>query len=181
VRAPLGLRYGIVELSDYRPAWEQAFQSEGARVVAALAGVSCRVEHIGSTAVPGSVAKPILDIGVGVSAPSTLEDCFAPLEGLGYRYRGDAGSSGGHVFVRQSEEWVRTHHIHVVHVDDPQWDAYLLFRDYLRQSEGARRAYGAEKRRLAELFPSDRKAYSAGKEAVVSRVLEEAARSRARN
>jgi GrpB-like predicted nucleotidyltransferase (UPF0157 family) len=174
VRVPLGLRYGTVELQDYLPAWDLEFEAESARLVPALAAVSARIEHIGSTAVPGMVAKPILDIGVGVSGTSTPQDCFAALEGLGYRYRGDAGSSGGHVFVREPEEWVRTHHVHVVRVDDPQWSAYLLFRDHLRHSDEARSAYVAEKRRLAELFPNDRRAYADGKEGVVGRILESA-------
>jgi GrpB-like predicted nucleotidyltransferase (UPF0157 family) len=87
----LGLQYGTVALVDHDPAWAREFASERRLLAEALAGAPCEIEHVGSTAVAGLIAKPILDIAIGVAdAPQA---CIARLEALGYLYRGDAGAN----------------------------------------------------------------------------------------
>ncbi len=137
----LGLRYGTVMVVPYRPEWAQAFLEERGRLQQALQGIPSQIEHIGGTAVPGLSAKPILDISVGLSAVVPLDTILTALARLDYEYRGDAGEQGGHIFVRESAPLIRTHHVHVVELDGPQWKAYLELRDFLRWSEaaGARR------------------------------------------
>ncbi len=81
---------------------------------------------------PGLDAKSIIDIPVAVPSRQVILQLGDPLRGLGYLYRGDAGGDGGHLFVRESAPEVRTHHLHVVEVNDPQWRQSLLFRDMLR-------------------------------------------------
>jgi GrpB-like predicted nucleotidyltransferase (UPF0157 family) len=170
----LGLEYGTVALAPHDPGWTAAFRRERERLAAVLAAPDCRIEHIGSTAVPGLDAKPILDIAVGVDRSVAVEPLIVAIEGLDYRYRGDAGADGGHVFVRESVPRVRTHHLHLVRLDDPQWSAYLSFRDLLRRDAAARADYAAAKRELAARFPANRTAYTEAKDEIVGRLLAEA-------
>lgn len=169
----LGLKYGTVELTPYTEEWERAFLEERARLGEALSDMPCEIEHVGSTAVPGLCAKPILDIAIGVPTGASLEPVFPALERLGYEYRGDAGSAGGHVFVRGYSPLVRTYHLHLVSRDDPQWERYLLLRDFLRQNPEACKAYLDEKRALANRYPANRMAYTDGKDEIVRRLLDE--------
>ena len=168
----LGLRYGTIELVSHDPGWAENFRKERTRLRKALPG-AFRIEHVGSTAVPGLDAKPILDIAAA-GLEFDISVIVPLLEALGYVYRGDAGQDGGHVFVRGPEPLVRTHHVHVVALDGPQWTAYMLLRDLLIQSAEAREAYQAEKRVLAKRHPNDHKAYMAGKDAIVSRLVAQA-------
>ena len=89
------------------------------------------------------------------------------------QYRGDAKKAGGHIFVRESAPQVRTHHVHVVDLDGPQWKAYLEFRDFLRTDRTARQIYSSQKELLAERYLRDRKRYTAAKEEVVRKLLEQ--------
>jgi GrpB-like predicted nucleotidyltransferase (UPF0157 family) len=169
----LGLKYGTVRLVEHDPRWAPAFLAERVVLAEALDGLSCQIEHIGSTAISGLPAKPILDIAVGMTESGDLRESIARLQQLGYEYRGDAGDGGGHVFVRANGE-VRTHHVHVVALGGEQWRKYLMLRDLLRTDAGARERYAAAKRELADRFPEDRKSYTDGKDEVMYRLLREA-------
>lgn len=169
----LGLEYGIVRLAPHSAEWAEAFRRERERLEIALAAFSPEIEHVGSTAVPGLAAKPILDIAVGVPARVDLDLLIPVFEGLGCIYRGDAGARGGRLFVRESASKVRTHHLHLLHLDDPQWGQYVGFRDLLIRSEWARQLYLEEKRALAARHPDDRNAYSVAKDSIVQRLLRE--------
>jgi GrpB-like predicted nucleotidyltransferase (UPF0157 family) len=173
----LGLEYGSVRLVPSDPQWERAFEEERSRLTVALSNLPCEIEQIGSSSVPGMLAKPILDIAVGVPAGTPVELAISAIQTLGYEYRGDAGAEGGHVLVLECEPLVRTHHVHVVDLDGPQWEAYLLLREYLRRSEDARGAYSAEKQLLAARYANDHRAYTKAKDEIVTRLLEEARRS----
>ena len=161
----LGLKYGTVAITDYDPAWEHAFRDESALLSQALSDVPCEIEHIGSTAVPGLKAKPILDIAIGVADDYRIENCIPQIEALGYLYRG-ASDDVGHVLVREIGNQVRTHHVHIVQLSQTPWELWLTFRDYLRKSARARRTYSAEKEALAERHPLDRNAYTEAKNEV---------------
>jgi GrpB-like predicted nucleotidyltransferase (UPF0157 family) len=169
----IGLKYGTVEIVPHHTGWQGAYAREHAKLDSALSGMGCRIEHVGSTAVPELPAKPIIDIAVGLSPESSLESVITILKAMGYIYRGDAGSSGGHIFVRESAPLVRTHHIHVVFTGDPQWEEYLLFRDLLRKNPKIRETYAAEKLALAERYPMDRRSYTNGKDRLVRRLLDQ--------
>ncbi|MGH7554413.1 MAG: GrpB family protein [Longimicrobiales bacterium] len=166
----LGLKYGTVRLVDHDARWREAFLTERALLIEALDGLRCVVEHIGSTAVPGLTAKPILDIAVGIPDSADVPASIARLQHLGYEYRGDAGADGGHVLVRANGD-VRTHHVHVVELEGKQWRAYLAFRDLLRNDPLARQMYAAAKQELALRFADDRKSYTKAKDELVGRLL----------
>jgi GrpB-like predicted nucleotidyltransferase (UPF0157 family) len=157
----LGLAYGQVRLVDSDSAWPRAFERLAAELRTALGELAVAVEHVGSTAVPGLVAKPILDLVV------------LAIERLGYQFRGDKGDTGGLLFVLENRPAHRIAHVHVVPHGGERWRQYLVFRDRLRIDPDARAAYADVKRSLGEQFAGDRQAYTAGKEAFVAGLLSE--------
>jgi GrpB-like predicted nucleotidyltransferase (UPF0157 family) len=171
----LGLRYGTVDLTPHDTRWAAAFVEEAALLEGAVGGWACRIEHIGSTAVPGLLAKPILDIAVGIPVGMAVAPVVEAIAAVGYEYRGDARDQGGHLLVRESAPQVRTHHVHVVDLDGAQWTAYLAFRTLLRTSPEARAKYERSKRDLAAAHPDDRRRYTAGKVDVIQSLLSRAA------
>ena len=169
--AGLGLEYGTVRVVNVRAEWGVLARRLVDDVARALSTSAARVEHVGSTAVPGLVAKPIIDLaaGVGDARPEAVRQ---PLERLGYLYRGDAGERGGLVFVLEDRPRHRVAHVHVVEYGGSQWRRYLAFRDLLRSEASVRAAYARLKIGLARTFPNDRKAYTDAKEGPVRDLLE---------
>ena len=171
-----------VSISPYNPAWPGLFRQEKEHLLSCLpADLVGRVEHFGSTAVPGLSAKPIVDILVEVTDLQATRARIAPvLESQGYEYfwrptRGDDGPPFYAWFIKRDRPGgARTHHIHMVEAGFTEhWDR-LLFRDYLIGHPETAREYGALKIRLAADFPGDRVAYTRGKTEFVERVTEQA-------
>ncbi len=169
--ADLGLHKQRVELVAHRETWRASFVRHRQRIALALGERVARIEHIGSTSVPGLAAKPVIDIAVLVHADTHFFDIITDLCSAGYYYRGDKGSNGGLLFVHESAAKVRTHHLHVVRPGDPAFARYLLFRDALRAESTLRSAYAQLKHRLAEQFPNQREAYTAAKADFIAGVL----------
>ena len=169
--AGLGLQSGTVRLVEARAEWGVVASRLATSIEQALSDRAARVEHVGSTAVPGLVAKPIIDLAAGVRGASATA-VREPLERLGYHYRGDAGERGGLVFVLEDRPRHRVAHVHVVELDGAQWQRYLAFRDLLRSDAPARAAYARLKLELARNFAQDRKAYTDAKQGPVSDLLE---------
>jgi GrpB-like predicted nucleotidyltransferase (UPF0157 family) len=122
--------------------------------------------------VPGLLAKPIIDLAVGLRSGTALDAVEIPLSELGWIYRGDAGENGGWVFVLEDAPWRRVAHAHGVEFGGRQWVRYLRFRELLRRDEAARRAYEDTKSRLAERFPDGRAGYTEGKDLTVCALLD---------
>lgn len=171
----LGLDHGALRFGRTTAAWLEAGDALRSRVAAALGGLVEDVQVIGSSSVLGLLAKPIVDLAVGIAVAEALTPVTTRLEADGWIYRGDAGDQGGHVFVLESRPWHRVANLHVVPHDGAQWRAYLRFRDLLRRSPQARDRYEAVKLELAERRPVDRRAYTNGKTAVVTSLVDEAA------
>ena len=167
----IGLRRGTVEVVAHRPEWRDLFDSERRLLHERLGSLALDIQHVGSTAVPGLDAKPIIDIAVAVASVAAIAQCKPPLGTLGYIDRGDAGRDGGYLFVKESAPDVRTHHLHIVAIDDPQWRDYLRLRDMLRADEDLRAKYAHLKNALQRRFPQDRKAYTAAKEDFIRGLL----------
>jgi GrpB-like predicted nucleotidyltransferase (UPF0157 family) len=157
------------------PTWAVIARELADTIVEALDGDATAVEHIGSTAVPGLLAKPIIDLAIGVPSGVTVDDVADDMARIGWIYRGDAGDAGGWVFVLEDAPWHRVAHAHGVEFGGPQWTRYLQFRDLLRRSRAARRAYEETKQRLAKEHPDGRHLYTAGKDPTVERLLAEEA------
>jgi GrpB-like predicted nucleotidyltransferase (UPF0157 family)/ribosomal protein S18 acetylase RimI-like enzyme len=167
-----------VVIEPYDARWPELFQREQAHLHDALpAGLVRRIEHFGSTAVPGLAAKPVVDMLVEVADLELTKEQVVPiLEAKGYDYfwrptHGDDGPPFYAWFIRRDPaSGRRTHHIHMVEPHFEQWQA-LLFRDYLRAHADAAREYEALKRRLAEAYPNDRLAYTREKTSFVTRII----------
>jgi GrpB-like predicted nucleotidyltransferase (UPF0157 family) len=141
VAAGLGLGYSDLRFERTTEAWLVAGADLRDHVAEALKDLTTNVEAIGSSSVPGLLAKPIIDLVVGLAPSASSTDVESRLEPTGWIYRGDAGSDGGHVFVLESQPRFRVAHLHVVQRDGIQWRDYLRLRDILRHSPEARRRY----------------------------------------
>jgi GrpB-like predicted nucleotidyltransferase (UPF0157 family) len=166
-----GLEKGIVRVVPHHPTWQNVFERERRVLQEHIGGRVLDIQHAGSTAVPGLDAKPIIDIAVAIASPAVIAGCMQPLCNLDYIDRGDAGTEGGYLFVMENSPDVRTHHLHIVAIDNPQWRNYLRFRDILRADATVRTRYDELKKSLQEQFPRDRKAYMDGKTAFIRGVL----------
>jgi GrpB-like predicted nucleotidyltransferase (UPF0157 family) len=172
-----------VTIVGYDPAWTKLFRQERDHLRACLPNdLVKRIEHFGSTAIPGLAAKPVVDILVEVSDLEATKTRIAPvLESQGYDYiwrptHGDDGPPFYAWFIkRHPATRTRTHHIHMVEANFEHWDS-LLFRDYLIERPDVAREYQQLKMQLASEYPNDRVAYTNGKSAFVERVTADAKR-----
>ena len=171
----IGLETGVVRLVPYTAEWARLFEEEKALLRVAIGQHVLDIRHVGSTSIPGMVAKPIIDIGIAVVSFEEARVCIPPVEELGYEYRGEFGIPRRHYFVKGNP---RTHHIHMNEIDSRDWENQVLFRDTLIQQPTLAEEYAALKVELAQRYPTDREAYLDGKAFFIERVLE-AARSAA--
>ncbi|MEP6729380.1 MAG: GrpB family protein, partial [bacterium] len=146
------------------------FATEVARLqdVLLARGIVLALEHVGSTAVSGLDAKPVLDILAGCASGSDRGEIIVALETAGYRHRGEQGIPGRN-FFRRGEP--RQYHLHVAEESGTFWRDHLAFRDYLRTHDDARAAYSALKHELATRYPTNRASYIDGKTAFVEQIL----------
>jgi len=176
-----------VAIAPYDPRWPESFRREKAQLQACLPReLLRRIEHFGSTAVPGLAAKPIVDLLVEVSDLEATRERIAPvLESQGYDYfwRPTSGDDVPPFYAwfikRDNATGVRTHHIHMIEAGPEfasHWDR-LLFRDYLIARPDLALAYERLKRELADATPGDRVAYAQGKSEFIERVTAEARRA----
>ncbi len=161
-----------VIIVDYDPAWPRRFEVLRERVAAALGVLAVRIEHIGSTAVPGLPAKPIIDLDV-VVRPCDLAEAVDRLAAIGYARQGDLGVPGREAF--DPPPGGPAHHLYLCLQGSAELRRHILFRDYVRSHPEAARDYAALKRSLAERYRDDRLAYTEGKGAFVEEILRRAA------
>lgn len=168
-----------VDIVEYDPAWPGIFEKEKKNLLESFPGLMRRVEHFGSTAVPGLPAKPIVDMLVEVRCLEETKEKIAPvLEERGYDYFwrpswGDDVPPYYAWFIKRDSEGNRTHHIHMVEADFEHWER-LLFRDYLREFPEIAKEYADLKRELSQKHKDDRIAYTKAKTDFVLRVTSEA-------
>jgi len=168
----IGLRRGTLELSPYDPGWPVFFESEKRRIEQAIGRVILAVEHVGSTAVIGLPAKPIIDIAIALRDYEDGFQCVAPLAELGYLYKGEHGIAGRH-FFRTNGEQVKVH-IHMTAMSHPEWRNHLAFRDFLRSHPDAARQYAALKHELKATCGAHREKYTEAKAGFIASVLRKA-------
>jgi GrpB-like predicted nucleotidyltransferase (UPF0157 family) len=158
---------------EYDPEWPIEFARERDRLMNALGAAALRIEHHGSTAVPGLAAKPIIDIQISVAHLQPLDVYGAPLERIGYVHFVHADDDRCPFFHRPAQ-WPHTHHVHVVQAGSEEERRTLAFRDCLRAHPDAARDYEALKRDLAAAFggadADAREAYASAKSEFVTRV-----------
>jgi GrpB-like predicted nucleotidyltransferase (UPF0157 family) len=166
---------GTLQIVPYDARWIAQFEAERDRIARALGAIACRIDHQGSTAVPGLDAKPVIDIQISVERLQPLAAYGGPLASLGYVHVPHADDSVCPFFHRPCE-WPHTHHVHVVEAGGREERRTLAFRDYLRAHADTAIEYAALKHRLAistvASDPAAREAYANAKSAFVERVLE---------
>ena len=151
-----------IEIVDYDPLWPQRFTDERAELLHVIGQwLHGPIEHIGSTAVPGLRAKPVIDIMAGVESLPASRDAIPALGRMNYHYW-PYKSDVMHWFCKPTAEF-RTHHLHLVPVGSLLWMHRIAFRDRLRADASARADYAALKDELAGRHRHDREAYTEGK------------------
>lgn len=169
----LGLESGRVVVTPYDPRWPSLFE-EAARELRRSAGPAILdVHHVGSTAVPGLAAKPVLDILVTVPDLQKALDLVAPIEALGYTFRPHEEIPDRHYFNRRRGN-ASTHHLSLAEPGSRHAGQTLAFRDALLRSPERASRYPSLKRDLARRFPRDRDAYIRGKSEFIRAALVEA-------
>jgi GrpB-like predicted nucleotidyltransferase (UPF0157 family) len=160
-----------IKIVAYDPSWPVQFQEETDVLRQALAPwLVGAIEHIGSTAVPGLSAKPVIDIMAGVQTLEESRPAIAVAARLGYCYA-PYQAELEHWFCKPSPAF-RTHHLHLIPTGSPQWLRPIAFRDYLRAHSDVALEYEALKRRLAQEHCLDREAYTEAKRPFINQITE---------
>jgi GrpB-like predicted nucleotidyltransferase (UPF0157 family) len=160
-----------IEIVDYDPAWPARFEAMRARLAQALGPVAVRIDHVGSTAVPGLAAKPVIDIQVSVPDVADVAAFKDAIEEQGFASR---MVEPGHHYFRPPPGVPRDYQVHVCTVgSDWEW-RHLLFRDFLRADPETRAGYEALKRDLATRFTHDRIGYTDAKSPFIEAAVERA-------
>jgi GrpB-like predicted nucleotidyltransferase (UPF0157 family) len=157
---------------DYDPAWPEVFQQLLSKVWPLVSDFALSVEHVGSTAVPGLSAKPIIDLSIVVSSEAEIRLAIERLATIGYLHRGNLGIEGREAF--HSPDGLPPHHLYVCPQGGLGLQNQLAVRDFLRLHRETAQAYGELKKRLAREFPHDIESYIDGKTDFLLDVLQRA-------
>ncbi|WP_405438704.1 GrpB family protein [Streptomyces anulatus] len=171
---------GMIVVGDYDPRWAERFEDLRQRLAPHVADLALSIEHVGSTAVPGCAAKPIIDLDIVVAEDATMPELISRLTGQGYRHEGDLGILGREAF--QAPPAAPEHHLYSVIVGSKPHLDHILLRDYLRQRPDEVRRYSALKVALAQQFRADsqgRRDYSTAKSALVEELVAKSYAARA--
>ncbi|MCH2158537.1 MAG: GrpB family protein [Oleiphilaceae bacterium] len=162
-----------VILEEYDPSWVSKFEAEK-QYLMAIAGEwhYGSIEHVGSTAVPGMVAKPVIDVMFGVKSLEESKPAIEALVNNGYEYW-PYKTEVMHWFCKPSDAF-RTHHLHLIPFESPLWQERIRFRELLRSNEGVAAQYANLKRELAATHKEDREAYTDKKWPFIQQALQHA-------
>ncbi len=155
----------LIEVVDYDPGWPEEFMKEAEAIRGLLSGEVVHVHHIGSTAVPGLKAKPVIDIMLEVRDVDALDAYDREMEGLGYLPRGEYGIPGRRYYIKGL--YHRTHHVHAFREGSDNISRHLAFRDYLIAHPSIAAEYGELKARCAAECNNDSEKYCDCKDAFV--------------
>ena len=166
----IGLARGTVEVVPYHPAWAALFATEAELLRGVMGAAALSIEHIGSTALVGMDAKPIIDLMVAVESLPEAERWQPVLAAHDYEFRPDPDIPE-RIFFAKGSHSRRTHHLSLVEPTSDFFVTHLRFLAYLRAHPAAFAEYRALKLELARKFPREREAYTAGKHEFIERVL----------
>src|ERR1051325_1997730 len=166
-----------VTVVEYRPQWRKLFEDEKRILQTTLRDVPAQIEHIGSTAVAGLAAKPIIDLMVGLEDFSIADNVVPKIEALGYEYiQKYEDVMPFRRFLIKEQGGIRTHQIHMVEIDGEFWERHILFRDYLRQNPGVAEQYASLKKELAGREWEDVNEYADAKTEFIREIEDKARR-----
>ncbi|REB05182.1 GrpB family protein [Sporosarcina sp. BI001-red] len=162
-----------VEVLPYSSTWPTEFQNEAGALQKIFGSELLEVHHIGSTAVVGLSAKPVIDLLLVVQSISRVDEWNEAMRDIGYEAKGENGIEGRRYFQKGSN--ARSHHVHVFEKGSPAITRHLLFRDFLRAHPARAMEYGELKTRLAGQYPYDIEKYIDGKSDIIRRIESDAA------
>ena len=167
----------LLTISPYDPRWPEEFEAESRRIHASLGPLALRIDHVGSTSVPGLAGKPVIDIQISVEKLHPMDPYQVLLEQIGYTHVPHADDVI-YPFLHRPETWPHTHHVHVCQAGDSEERRHLAFRDYLRDHPELTLEYAQVKRDLVRKFSAEtfesRNAYAEAKSVFIAPVLERA-------
>ena len=158
-----------VTVVAHDPVWQRDFEEEADHITRALGEIVVFLHHIGSTAIPGILAKPIIDILLEVDDISRLDEKRSAMAQLGYEVMGEFGIPGRRYFRKDNAAGQRTHHVHAFQADSPEVERHLAFRDYMIAHPVEAQSYSSLKQRLAREHPEDIEAYMDGKDPFIKK------------
>ena len=168
----------MITIAPYDPLWPALFEAEARKIREGLGALALRVDHVGSTAVPGLAAKPVIDIQVSVASLEPLESYSLPLSSLGYRHVPLGEFDRVYPYFCKPETWPHTHHVHLCVLGSVEERNHLAFRDYLRHQPDVAAEYVRLKKELAALHHGNtlesQESYSLAKTEFVRSVLQRA-------
>lgn len=167
----LGVEKGKVRLEEYDSNWAEEYQKEKDKLDKLIGEYILKIEHVGSTAIPGLKAKPIIDIAVIVEKLKNDNEYIPILKQAGYEYRDDNGIKGEHLFKKVKNN-MTTHFIHVIEKDSARWQNYYLFKQYLLKHKEEIENYKKLKERLEIKYQNDRESYTKEKDIYITKIIE---------
>lgn len=169
----MGLNRLNVELENYNKNWKKEFEKEKKLLKKIFGDDAIDIQHVGSTAIPGLKAKPIIDIALAVENLDIALKHREELEKEDYNFRGNAGVEGRYFFAKGKEE-NRTHYLHIEPINSSNWESHILYKKYLLNNPDTIVEYEKLKEELAEKYPNDRKKYTEGKNNFIQNILKKA-------
>lgn len=167
----LGLKRGVVKLSEYNPDWGKFFLSEKVELEKVLGKSVLGIEHVGSTAIPGIKAKPILDLMVAVHSLDNWSEYTGLFQKLGYEFRRDMRDPQEHILFVKGPEENRTHYLKLTTLDSNFWKEHIVFRDFIIGHQEYAREYERLKETLLDEHACEREPYTAGKAGFIEKML----------
>mgnify|MGYP001583376638 CR=1 FL=1 len=170
------LKRGTVKLVPHNPKWSELFDDEKQLLKNTFGDIIIAIEHIGSTAISGIPAKPIIDMNIGVESLEVARSMKEKFEKLGYEHRPFVPGKTKdelkwqELYVKGPEA-KRTHHVHVTVLGNNYWENDMLFRDFLRRNPGRAKLYAELKEKLAEKHANDRGSYTKSKENFINETI----------
>jgi len=158
-----------IEVVPHDPQWPELLEREVEELSAVFGREIVAAHHIGSTAIPGILAKPIIDVMLEVRDIDRIDSFNREMRARGYVPKGTFGIAGRRFFIKGSEIH-RSHHIHVFEEGHPEVARHLAFRDYLRTHPGEAQTYSRLKDDLARRFPHDIDGYTSGKDRFIKEI-----------
>jgi GrpB-like predicted nucleotidyltransferase (UPF0157 family) len=163
-----------IEIVDYDPSWAIAYQRESGRLRAALGEIAIRIDHVGSTSIPGIGAKPVIDIQISVDTLHPMDPYRERLTRVGYRHQLHPDDAD-YPFFHRPHHWPHSHHVHVCVAHDAREKHNLAFCSYLRDHSDTAAEYEQLKRRLAAIHSATtsqtRNAYSDAKSSFIGEIV----------
>jgi GrpB-like predicted nucleotidyltransferase (UPF0157 family) len=159
----------LIEVIPYKPEWTAQYNEEATKIADILDHELIEIHHIGSTAIKGICAKPIIDILIVVRSIPYIDKLNERMIGIGYRPMGEYGIKGRRFFIKGHDE-LRTHHLHAFQLGDGQIKKYLYFRDYLIANPNVAKHYSDLKIELAGKYPHNIDKYMDGKDGFISNI-----------